>query len=49
MHFNENVGSVCKTEYSAPEIRVLKICIEKNLLDASNPGAEIDPGDPFGD
>jgi hypothetical protein len=34
-------------DYQAPEAEVIQCSIEKNIM--SDPGAEIDPGDPFGD
>ena len=49
MEFKQNEDSLCKGPYSVPETRVRGISIEKNLLNASLPGAVIDPGDQFED
>ena len=39
--------SVRTNDYQMPETEVIQFSIEKNIM--SDPGAEIDPGEEFGD
>lgn len=48
MHSNQNKETVSREQYVTPETETVQIKVETSIL-TNSPGAQIDPGNPFGD